>query len=63
MVNQEIYNYCIKNLNANNIKFCSERDGEYPFGYVIVYIKDMFNISKTEGWDTAKKVCEYFGFV
>lgn len=63
MVHQEIYNHCIKELSGYNISFCARKNEETPFGYVIDYIKDMFNMSKTEGWDTAKEVCKYFGLV
>lgn len=60
MIINEIYSECIKELNANNILFCSRKNEEKPFGYVIDYIKDMYNISKTESWDTAKAICQYF---
>lgn len=63
MVHQEIYNHCIKNLSKERISYNANKNGELPFGYVIDYIKDVFNMSKIEGWDTAKEVCKYFGLV
>lgn len=62
MVIRKIYNECIKNLSSTNISINAKKNGEYPFGYVIDYIKDMYGISKKEGWDTAKEICKYFRF-
>ena len=61
MVYKEIYEKCIGKLTKYHILCQSKRNNEKPFGYVIDYIKDVYEISKTEGWDTAKKICEYFG--
>ena len=60
MVIDKIYSECIKELSPINILYCARKNEERPFGYVIDYIKDMYNISKTEAWDTAKAICEYF---
>lgn len=60
MVNLEIYKELKKDLTAEKILTNSERNGELPFGYVIDYIKDVYNLPKTEGWDTAKAICRYF---
>lgn len=61
MVDEIIYDELCCSLTRERIIDNSQKNGETPFGYVIDYIKDMYNVSKTEGWDTAKKVCEYFG--
>ena len=61
MVDEIIYDELCCTLRRERIIEKSQKNGETPFGYVIDYIKDMYNVSKTEGWDTAKKVCEYFG--
>lgn len=62
MVDEIIYDeLCCTLMTREQIIYNSQKNGETPFGYVLDYIKDMYNVSKTEGWDTAKKVCEYFG--
>lgn len=61
MVDEIIYDELCCTLRRERIIDNSQKNGETPFGYVIDYIKDMYNVSKMEGWDTAKKVCEYFG--
>lgn len=62
MVHKDVYEECLHKLCGLHIVTNARRDEETPFGYVLGYIKDMFNLPKTEGWDTAKAVCEYFGF-
>lgn len=62
MVYKEIYDECIAKLNKNNILIQSKKNGENPFGYVIDYIKDVYRLPKTNSWETAKKICEHFGF-
>ena len=62
MVIQNIYKELTERLTARQIADCASRNGEFPFGYVIDYIKDMYSIPKTEGWDTAMAVCKFFGF-
>lgn len=62
MVHRKIYNECIKNLNAMYISIQAKKNGEYPFGYVIDYLKDVYGLSKIEGWETAKEICKYFRF-
>ena len=62
MINNKIYKEMTTKLHAWIIRSCADKNGETPFGYIIDYIKDEYNLSKIEGWDTAKAVCEYFGF-
>ena len=60
MIIQEIFEELTQKLSAESILKNARRNQENPFGYVIDYIKDMYNLSKTEGWDTAKEICRYF---
>ena len=62
MVHKEIYEELTHKLCGKNILFNAQRDEETPFGYVLGYIRDMYGLPKTEGWDTAEEVCKYFGF-
>lgn len=61
MVDEIIYDELCCILTRERIIDKSQKNEEKPFGFVIDYIKDMYGVSKSEGWDTAKKVCEYFG--
>jgi len=63
MVDEIIYDELCCTLTREQIIDDSQKNEETPFGYIIDYIKDMYNVSIVEIWDTAKKVCEYFGFV
>ena len=62
MVHQNIVNEITHAMTARQILDCANRNGEYPFGFIIDYIKDMYLLPKSEGWDTAMAVCRYFGF-
>lgn len=59
---EKIYNELITKFEKRQIAEIAKRNNENPFGYVIDYIKDMYGIPKTKGWDIAKKVCDHFGF-
>lgn len=38
----------------------AEENNETPFGFVLGYIKDVYSIPKTDGWEIAEKVLEWF---
>lgn len=61
MVDEIIYDELCCTLTREQIIDNSQTNGETPFGYVLDYIKDMYNVSKMEGWDTAIEICNYFG--
>lgn len=61
MNTEQIYNEVVKVLTKDIIIDCARRNNENPFGYVIDYLKDMYMIPKTQGWDIAKRICEHFG--
>lgn len=56
-----IYNEVTNALTRENIVECARRNNEMPFGYVIDYLKDMYMIPKTKGYEIARKICEHFG--
>lgn len=61
-----IYENIVKEFTAvftkEKVQELANRNEEYPFGFVIDYIKDMYLLPKTEGWDTAMAICKYYGF-
>ena len=59
-VNKGILRDFKKTHSAQSIRQCAARNGEKPFGYVLDYIKDMYGLTKSEGWDTAQAVCRFF---
>lgn len=60
MVDEIIYDEVCCVLTRERILRNAKRNGELPFGFVIDYIKDIYGICKSEGWETAKAVCKYF---
>lgn len=54
------YDMAIKKLTRQGILSEAARNQEKPFGFVIDWLKDNFGMPKTEGWDIAGKVLEYF---
>ena len=59
--NTTLFQALINKLNRYTILESARKNEERPFGFVIDYIKDVYGISKTEGWDTAMQVLAYFG--
>jgi len=49
-----------KDLTRDAIINSAIRDEEKPMGYLLTYIRDMYNLPKTDGWNIAVKVLEYF---
>ena len=62
MVHQNIFNEVTGALTKEKIAECALRNQEYPFGFVIDYLKDVYLLPKSEGWDTAMAICKFFGF-
>lgn len=50
----------VNKLTKEDIITKSKFNKEEPFGYVIDYLKDNYNVPKTNGCDIAKKVIKYF---
>jgi len=62
MVHENIVKEVTTALTKRQIADNARRNQEFPFGYVIDYLKDMYLLPKTEGWDTAMAICKHFGF-
>ena len=64
MIHEDIVKELVGTLRPNTIlsSLWFDGDGETPFGYVLTYIRDMYGLPKTEGWDTAMEVCKQLGF-
>ena len=58
---KEILEQC-KNISREVIIRESERNGEKPFGYIIDWIKDDYNLHKIDAYPYAEMVMKYFGF-
>ncbi len=59
MIDEIIYDELCCTLTREQI--IDNSNGKTPFSYVIDFIKDMYNVSEMEGWDTAIEICNYFG--
>ena len=62
MVHKNIVYEFTSAFSKEKVQELADRNGEYPFGFIIDYIKDMYQLSKPEGWDTAMAICEYYAF-
>ena len=49
-----------RKLTRDSILDGSERDEESPMGYLLTYIRDNYNLPKTDGWSIAEAVLEHF---
>lgn len=60
-----VHENIVKEYTSRNTKWnLLERarlDCENPFGVVLIHIRDCYGLTKTEGWDTAMAICEYYG--
>ena len=57
----EIFNEIISQLSKDTIINGAMKDNEMPMGFLLTYIKDMYNIPKPQGWKIAEAVLRYFG--
>lgn len=57
----EIFNEIIGQLSKDTIINGAMKDNEMPMGFLLTYIKDMYNIPKPQGWKIAEAVLRYFG--
>ena len=51
----------INQLNKRYIIDQARQNNEKPFGFVIDYLKDVYSLPKSKGWDIAKQILDYFG--
>lgn len=56
-----LFQVLIGRLNRYDILEGARQNQERPFGFVIDYIKDMYGVSKVDGWDTAMQLLAYYG--
>ena len=59
--NTTLFQVLIGRLNRYDILESSRQNQERPFGFVIDYIKDVYGVSKVDGWDTAMQLLAYYG--
>lgn len=57
---EEIKQELINNLSRSRIIEMARRDEEKPMGALLTYIRDMYGLTKTEGWDIALAVLYHF---
>ena len=56
----DIFNDIIHNLTKWQILEKARRDEERPMGFLLSYIRDNYNLPKTQGWEIAEKVLDYY---
>ena len=61
MTENEIYNELVKDFTKEKIIEKARRDEEKPFGALITYIRDVYNLPKTKGWNIAMRMLDHFG--
>lgn len=61
MDKEQIFQELITDLSKEKIIEKAKIDQEKPMGFLLTYIRDMYNLPKTAGWQIAEKVLEYYG--
>ena len=51
----------ISRLNKRYIIDKALQKDEKPFGFVLDYLKDVYSLPKSKGWDVAKQILDYYG--
>ena len=51
----------ISRLNKRYIIDKARQNNEKPFGFVLDYLKDVYSLPKSKGWDVAKQILDYYG--
>lgn len=57
---EKIYTECITALDRETIIKCAERDEEYPLGFLLSYLKDMYFLPKYYGYGVAERILKHF---
>lgn len=57
---ENVVHSLIKNLSRERIIEMARRDEEKPMGALLTYIRDMYGLTKTDGWDVAFAVLNHF---
>ena len=57
---EKIYTECITALDRETIIKSAERDEEYPLGFLLSYLKDMYFLPKYYGYGVAERILKHF---
>ncbi len=57
---EKIYTECITALDRETIIKCAERDEEFPLGFLLSYLKDMYFLPKYYGYGIAERILKHF---
>ena len=57
---EKIYTECITALDRETIIKCAERDEEFPLGFLLSYLKDMYFLPKYYGYGVAERILKHF---
>ena len=60
MTSEEILQDILSKLTPRMIIQGASRDNEKPMGYLLTYIRDMYGLPKTQGWDIAEAVLKHY---
>jgi len=63
MTKEEIFNDILKYWSRSDILERAKRDNERPMGTLLTYIKDVYNLSKIQGWEIAERVIKHYNIV
>lgn len=55
------FDVMVQRFDKSKIIAAAKGNQEKPFGFVLDYLKSVWNIPKTEGWDIAEQVIKHFG--
>lgn len=56
----EIFDEIIKRVTRGRILEISAKDNERPMGFLLTYIKDVYGLPKSKGWNIAERVLTHY---
>lgn len=59
-MNKKVYESAIKFLSRERILTSAREEGDLPFGWVLEFLRDEYNLPKPDGWTTARAICDHF---
>ena len=57
---KEVFCELSTTLTSRYITGHAARDNEKPMGFLLTYIRDMYDMPKTEGWNVAEALLNFF---
>jgi hypothetical protein len=57
---KEVFCELTSDLTREKIIEKAARDGEKPMGFLLTYIRDRYNMPKSEGWNVAESLLHFF---